>query len=124
MVCFAQLFYIGVFPKHINLETNKQSGDQLDKLAIEEYQKRQLVPFTNAVSDPRAVVVVRSYTVIAILAVFTSQRLFDVANGTILVFKERYCIVREVAVHLLVIFHIGDFVIFKYISFWLHTRLS
>lgn len=121
MVCFAELFHIGLLPKHINLKTDKQSGDQLDKLAIEEYQKRQLVPFTDAVSDPRAVVIMRSYTGIAMLAVFTSERLLDVADRAILVFKERDCIIREVAV--LGIFRISDFVVVKYISFWLDTRL-
>lgn len=121
MVCFAQLFYIGVLPKHINLKTDKQTGDQLDELAIEEYQKWKFVSFTNAVSDPRAMVIMRSYTGIAILAVFASQGLLDVANRAILVFKERYCIIREVTI--LGIFRISDFVIVKYISFWLVTRL-
>ena len=113
MVCFTQLFYVGVLPKHINLKTNKQPDNQLDELAIEEYQKWKLVPFTNAVSDPRAMVVMRSYTGIAILAVFASQGLLDVADCAVLVFKERDCIIREVTV--LGIFRLSDFVVVEYV---------
>lgn len=109
MVCFAELFYVGFLPKNINLKTNEQSGDQLDKLAVEEYQKWQLVPFTNAVTDPRTMMVIRGHAMITVLAVLTPQRLLDVADRAIFVFEERYRIIRVV----IVVFDVGDFVIFK-----------
>jgi len=49
-----------------------------------------VVPFTDAVADPGAVVVVGGYAMVTLLAVLASEWLFDVADCAVLHLDEEY----------------------------------
>jgi uncharacterized membrane protein len=54
----------------------------------------KFVSFSHTVAYPRAVMIVHGYTSIAFFTVFTSQRLFDMANSAVLhLYKEVYRII-------------------------------
>jgi hypothetical protein len=54
-------------------DSNHSTGDEEGKMAV--------VPDTDTVADPRAVMVVLSYAAIALFAVFTAERHTDHTDG-------------------------------------------
>jgi hypothetical protein len=58
-------------------------------LELDEPEEPETISLTDAITDPRAVVVVCSHTMVTVFAVLTSQRLFDVADGTVFVLDKK-----------------------------------
>ena len=75
----------------------------MHELKVKEANEPKFVSFAHAVTNPRAVVVMRGHTVVTLLAVFAAQRLFNVADGAVFIFNEEY--------HIFIFFVL--FIIFK-----------
>lgn len=76
----------------------------MHELKVKEANEPKFVSFAHAVTDPRAVVVVRGHAVVTLLAVFAAKRLFNVADGAVFIFNEEY--------HIFIFFVI--FIIFEF----------
>ena len=63
------------------------------KLQYQENNESEPISFPDAIANPRAVMVVGRYTVVAPLAVLAPQRLLDVADGAVLVLYKKHNVV-------------------------------
>lgn len=89
MVGFTQLFVVFILPNQ-DFHAYQKSCDYLHELKVKKANEPKFVSFAHAVANPRAVVVMGGHAVVALLAVFAAQRLFNVADGAVFVFDEEY----------------------------------
>jgi len=65
-----------IFEESNFLDRNRKSDNELQELEEEVYQKDRPISFSNASSQPRAMVVKGCNTVVTLFAVFAAQWLF------------------------------------------------
>lgn len=77
-------------PDIIYFSANDETRDQLQELALQEPEEVEAIALTNAVANPRAVVVVRRHAMITRFTVFATQWLLNVADGAIFILNEKH----------------------------------
>jgi hypothetical protein len=59
-------------------------------LDLQKPKEPEFVSLADAVPNPWAVMIMRGYAMVALLAMFASQRLFNMANCTVLIFNKEH----------------------------------
>ena len=62
----------------------------MNELELDEPEEGEAVTFTDAVADPRAVMIMSGYTLITVFAMLAPQRLLYMTNRTVFVFNKQY----------------------------------
>lgn len=79
------------------LDSKRSCRYHLKQLDPEVDIEAEFVSFANAISDPGAVMVMSCYTLVTLLAVFSSKRLLKMADGAVFILNEKDNIIVAVS---------------------------